>query len=52
MRALGEKAREPRLRIGNGLRARDADGIEAARLRFADERLPNVSRIVQKSRSA
>jgi hypothetical protein len=52
MCAIGEKARQPLLRVRNGVRCRNANGIEAARLRFAGERLPKFGWIVQKSKSA
>jgi hypothetical protein len=52
MLAVGEKAREPLLYVRDGVRCAHTDGIEAARLHLANERLPDVSRIVQKSRLA
>jgi hypothetical protein len=52
MCAVGEKARQSFLCVRNGVRRGDTDGIEAACLHFAGERVPKLGRIVQKSKSA
>ena len=52
MRAFGQETRELRLHLGGSVRRRNADGIEAVLARGTRERLLQLPRIAQKSRSA
>ena len=52
VRAFGEKAREPLLRLRDRVRPRDADDVEALRARLRSKRGLQRGWIVQKSRSA
>jgi hypothetical protein len=52
MLARLDEGPQPRLRIGNGVRARDADRIEALRARRFDQRRFDGGRRSQKSRLA
>jgi hypothetical protein len=49
---VGNEARQPFLRLGIGIRPRDAGGVEAAGARFLDQRRFDAERLAQKSRSA
>ena len=52
MRALGEKAFQPLFRLRHCIRLRDADRVEAERLRLLAQRSFDFLRLAQKSRSA
>ena len=52
MGAFGEEMPQPLQRLGDCVRLRDADGVEAVLVRGAGERLLERRRIAQKSRSA
>jgi hypothetical protein len=51
VRAFGQELLEPRARLRNSIRTRDADGIEAARASRFEQGCLDAGRIVQKSRS-
>jgi hypothetical protein len=52
MRAVGEKAFEPRFGFGHRVGPRHAYGVEAVGARLFDERGFNLKRLFQKSRLA
>jgi hypothetical protein len=52
MRAFGEKAREPRLCLRDGIGRCHADGVKAALPRLRNKRLLEGDGLGQKSRSA
>lgn len=52
MQAFGEKARKPRFRFWHRIRARDADRLEAERLRALGQRRLELFGFAQKSKSA
>ena len=52
MRAVGEKALQPRFGFRHGVGLVDAGHVEAVRVRLGDQRGLDLVGIVQKSRSA